>query len=93
MILVRVHSFLMSAKKCLNFGILPPFSLWLQTSNFGLSTPHSWTSLRVSTILKTSKKVQEIMFLFNALYIEIKHKCSKEITSDKINGTKNVLLF
>ena len=34
--------------KSLNFGPLltnPPLPLYLQTSNFGLSTPHSWTFL------------------------------------------------
>ena len=30
--------------------------------------------------------------LFNALYIEIKHKCLKKI-SDMINATKNALLL
>ena len=26
-------------------------------------------------------------------YIEIKHKCQKNLPSDKINGTKNALFF
>ena len=50
--------------------------------------------LKFSTILKTSKKVYEVMFfdmqkyiysesVFNTLYIETKHKFLKEFTSDQ----------
>ena len=37
----------------------------------------------------------EIYFesLFNTLFIEIKHKCKKKCPSNKINVTKNALLF
>ena len=50
-------------------------------------------------ILKTSKKVYEVMFidmysesLFNTLYIQIK-QILKKFPSDKINGTKYALFF
>ena len=54
-------------------------------------------------ILKTSKKVYEVMFFdmlkyvysesgFNPLHIEIKQMLRKFL-SDEINGTKNALLF
>ena len=47
--LSRIYSFMTSAKnaKCLNFGpplTHPPLPLYPQTSNFTLSTRHSWTS-------------------------------------------------
>ena len=58
---------------------------------------------RLSTILKTSKKLYEVVLsgmqkyvysesIFNTLYIEMIRNV-KKIFSDKINSTKNALLF
>ena len=58
---------------------------------------------RLSTILRTSKKLYEVVLsgmykyvysgsIFNTLYIEMIRNV-KKIFSDKINGTKNALLF
>ena len=42
---VRSHSFMTSAKKVEISDQHPPLPLYPQTSYFGLSTPHHWTSL------------------------------------------------
>ena len=43
--MVRGHAFMASAKKSKIWTPTPPFPLYPQKSNFGLSSPYSWTSL------------------------------------------------
>ena len=38
-------------------------------------------------------KSMYILNVFSILYIELKHKCKKKFSSDKINGTKNAFFF